>query len=112
MFQLYMLTAIKGKKTFNVYLFAAPPNIVGVIVTARTETLLTLEWAKMNNFSYIFRYSNGTETPLIVSTNGSVLRYTVSSLSPGTKYTFVLYAVFKGVKHSAFNFTAVTSKSF
>ncbi|KAK3571665.1 hypothetical protein QTP86_015979 [Hemibagrus guttatus] len=90
---------------------APPPKIIGVVVKARTETLLTLEWTKMNNFSYILRYSNGTETPLTVSTHGSVLRYTVSSLSPGTKYTFVLYAVLKGVKHSAFNFTAVTSPS-
>ncbi|XP_026802950.1 tenascin-X isoform X4 [Pangasianodon hypophthalmus] len=90
---------------------ASPPNVMGVFVKARTETLLTLEWTKMNNFSYILRYSNGTETPLTVSADGSVLRYTVSSLSPGTKYTFVLYAVFKGVKHSAFNFTAVTSPS-
>lgn len=85
---------------------------MGVSVKARSETLLTLEWSKVNSFSYILRYSNGTETPLTVSANGSVLRYTVSPLSPGTKYTFVLYAVFKGVKRSASSFTAVTSKSF
>lgn len=64
----------------------------------------------MKNFSYILKYSNGTETPLIVSADGSVVRYTTSSLAPGTKYTFVLYAVLKGVKQSNFSFTAVTSK--
>lgn len=85
---------------------------MSVSVKARTETMLTLEWTKVKNFSYILRYSNGTETPLSVSADGSVLTYTVSSLSPGTKYTFVLYAMFKGVKQSTFSFTAVTSKIF
>lgn len=91
---------------------AASPDVRGVFIKARTETQLTLEWNKVNNFSYILRYSNGTETPLTVTADESVLRYTVSSLSPGTKYTFVLYAVFKEVKHSAFSITAVTSKIF
>ncbi|XP_027017881.2 fibronectin-like isoform X2 [Tachysurus fulvidraco] len=90
---------------------ASPPKVIGVTVKARSETLLTLEWTKVNNYNYILGYSNGTETPLTVSAHGSVLRYTVSSLSPGTKYAFVLYAVFKGVKQRAFNFTAVTSPS-
>ncbi|XP_017307101.1 receptor-type tyrosine-protein phosphatase eta isoform X3 [Ictalurus punctatus] len=90
---------------------ASPPKSVGVIIKARTETLLTLEWSKVNNFSYILRDSNGTEIPLTVSADGSVLRCTVSSLSPGTKYSFVLYAMLKGLKHSTFNFTAVTSPS-
>lgn len=85
---------------------------MGVFVKAQTETMLTLEWNKVKNCSYVLRYSNGTETPLTVSADGPVLRYTVSSLSPGTKYTFVLYAVFKGVKQSNFSFTAVTSKIF
>ncbi|KAF7708009.1 fibronectin-like isoform X2 [Silurus meridionalis] len=90
---------------------ASPPKILGVAVKARSETLLTLEWSKAKDFSYILGYGNGTETPLTVSAEGSVVRYTVSSLSPGTKYSFVLYAVFKGVRQSAFNFTAVTSPS-
>lgn len=72
--------------------------------------MLSLEWSKEKNFSYILRYSNGTETPLIASADASVLRHTVSSLAPGTMYTFVLYAVLKGVKQSNFSFTAVTSK--
>ncbi|KAI5624127.1 receptor-type tyrosine-protein phosphatase H [Silurus asotus] len=88
-----------------------PPKILGVAVKARSETLLTLEWSKAKDFSYVLGYGNGTETPLTVSAEGSVMRYTVSSLSPGTKYSFVLYAVFKGVRQSAFNFTAVTSPS-
>lgn len=97
---------------YDLSLSAAPPKSVGVIIKARTETLLTLEWSKVNNFSYILRDSNGTEIPLTVSADGSVLRCTVSSLSPGTKYSFVLYAMLKGLKHSTFNFTAVTSKIF
>ncbi|XP_062848051.1 receptor-type tyrosine-protein phosphatase H-like [Trichomycterus rosablanca] len=43
--------------------------------------------------------------------NSSVLTHTVFSLSPGTRYSFTLYTVFKGVKSKGFNFTAVTIPS-
>ncbi|XP_076826378.1 receptor-type tyrosine-protein phosphatase H-like isoform X2 [Brachyhypopomus gauderio] len=87
----------------------APANVAVVSVKARTETELLLEWNKVQNSSYILRYSNGTETPLTVSTEGPTMTHTVSSLSPGTKYTFTLYTVSKGLKSSGYNFAAVTS---
>lgn len=87
-----------------------PSNVIGVFIKARTETELILQWNKVNNFSYTLKYSNGTETPLTVLMNSSVLTYTVFSLSPGTRYSFTLYSISKSVKSKGFNFTAVTSK--
>ncbi|KAL7886711.1 hypothetical protein AOLI_G00044320 [Acnodon oligacanthus] len=88
-----------------------PPNVASVSVKARTETELTLEWNKVTNVGYILKYFNGTEIPLSASMGGSTVTYTVSSLSAGTKYTFTLYTVLKGVRSSGFQFTVVTSPS-
>lgn len=38
--------------------------------------------------------------------------YTVTSLSPGTKYNFTLYSALNGVRSRGYQFTAETSKSY
>uniref|UniRef100_A0A8B9REH6 Fibronectin type-III domain-containing protein n=1 Tax=Astyanax mexicanus TaxID=7994 RepID=A0A8B9REH6_ASTMX len=80
---------------------------------SRTETELILEWNKVNNsdnYSYRLIYNimnitiNGSDFE-----NDTVTR-NISSLSPGTKYTFTLYTVFEEVESSGFYFSSVTSK--
>ncbi|XP_066539868.1 receptor-type tyrosine-protein phosphatase H-like isoform X2 [Hoplias malabaricus] len=101
----FFADAIRGQTAL------APPNVASVSVKSRTETELNLEWNKINNISYILRYINGTEISFSVAMDGPTVMYTVSSLSPGTRYTFTLYTVFKGTRSSGFQITAVTTPS-
>uniref|UniRef100_W5KEP9 protein-tyrosine-phosphatase n=2 Tax=Astyanax mexicanus TaxID=7994 RepID=W5KEP9_ASTMX len=92
---------------------SAPSKVYSAFVRSRTETGLTLQWNKVNNsssYSYRLNY-NGINITINGSEGGSVVNYTVSSLSPGTKYTFTLYTVFEGVESSGFNFASVTTPS-
>ncbi|XP_072535323.1 receptor-type tyrosine-protein phosphatase H-like [Salminus brasiliensis] len=88
-----------------------PASVNSVSVKSRTETNLTLQWNKVNNsssYSYRLNY-NGINNTINGSVGGSVVTHTVSSLSPGTKYTFTLYTVFEGVESSGYTFTSVTT---
>lgn len=82
-------------------------------VKARSENAMTFEWSKVNNsnaYIYILKQSNGSEAYIPMYWEGSIATYTVSSLRPGTKYTFTLFTVFGGERSSGYNFSAVTSK--
>ncbi|XP_072547530.1 receptor-type tyrosine-protein phosphatase H-like isoform X1 [Salminus brasiliensis] len=90
-----------------------PSSVDSISVKSRTETELTLEWNKVNNsssYSYRLNY-NGRNNTINGSVGGSVVTHTVSSLSPGTKYTFTLYTVLEGVESSGYTFTSVTISS-
>ncbi|XP_072547508.1 receptor-type tyrosine-protein phosphatase H [Salminus brasiliensis] len=112
-FTLY--TVLEGVESSG-YTFTSvttPSSVNSVSVKSRTETNLTLEWNKVNNsssYSYRLNY-NGINNTINGSVGGSVVTHTVSSLSPGTKYTFTLYTVFEGVESSGYNFTSVTTPS-
>ncbi|KAL2078499.1 hypothetical protein ACEWY4_026184 [Coilia grayii] len=99
------------------YIFSvvtAPPDVTQVNVKTRSETHLQLEWNKVGNndeYNYTLRYSNGTETSITGSEGGTTVTHTVSSLSPGTKYSFTLFTVFEGVISSGYNFSEVTVPS-
>lgn len=88
---------------------SVPVGIDRVNVTAQNDQLV-LSWQKVknSNTSYMLRDDNKTEISILGLHNLSVLTYTVSSLSPGTKYNFTLYTIFEGVRSRGLNFTAVT----
>ncbi|XP_057178610.1 uncharacterized protein LOC130547006 [Triplophysa rosa] len=87
-------------------------NVPGVFVVARSETELTLGWYDDNsNCSYILRGSHGDQHINSSEYLGGVVTHTVSSLSPGTEYTFTVFTVFEGAQSSGDNFTTVTSPS-
>ncbi|XP_030622916.1 fibronectin-like [Chanos chanos] len=111
-FTLYTVFEDVRSSGYNFSNVTIPSNVDSVSVTDRTETALTLQWNKVNNsneYSYTLTFSNGTEIPITASEGSDTVTYTVSSLSPGTKYTFTLYTVFEGVRSSGFNFSAVAS---
>lgn len=89
---------------------SVPVNVLRVNVTHRYENQLVLSWEKVNSSSagYILRQNNINETSVTELDEGSVVTYTVSSLSPGTKYTFTLYTVFEGVRSRGLNFSSAT----
>ncbi|XP_030622910.1 fibronectin-like [Chanos chanos] len=90
-----------------------PSNVDSVSVTDHTETALTLQWNTVNNnneYSYNLTFNSGPEISITASEGSDIVTFTVSSLSPGTKYTFTLYTVFEGVRSSGHNICTVTSK--
>ncbi|KAG9283552.1 receptor-type tyrosine-protein phosphatase H-like [Astyanax mexicanus] len=112
-FTLYTVFEGVESSGFNFTSVTTPSTVTHVLVKSRTETELILEWDKVNNsdsYSYRLNY-DGININISGSEGGSVVNYTVSSLSPGNKYTFTLYTVFEEVESSGFNFTSVTTPS-
>ncbi|XP_076144846.1 uncharacterized protein LOC143127314 isoform X2 [Alosa pseudoharengus] len=89
----------------------APPDVTQVNVVNRSEIHLKLQWTKVNNnrsYNYTLRDSSGQESSITGSDAFNKVTHTVSSLSPGTKYSFILFTVFEGVRSTGFNFSEVT----
>lgn len=95
---------------FCLFFIPVPVNVARVIVTQRFADRLELSWeeVKSNNTNYILRHSSKAETTITVLAENSVMTHTVSSLSPGTRYSFTLYTVFEGVRSRGLTFTSVT----
>ncbi|KAI4900015.1 hypothetical protein NFI96_005109 [Prochilodus magdalenae] len=110
-FTLYTVFGGERSSGYNFSAVTMPVSVPRVNVTQRNENYLVLSWEKVksNNISYILNHTNGTETLIADSdNNSSEVTFTVTSLSPGTKYTFTLYTVFDGVRSRGLKFSAVT----
>ncbi|XP_031416877.1 receptor-type tyrosine-protein phosphatase H-like isoform X2 [Clupea harengus] len=86
---------------------ATVPSAAEVKVTNRAETELTLQWSTVNSTDYILLDSSGEN----ISFSGPLERtmtQTVSSLSPGTEYSFTLRTIFE-TKTNEYNFSSVTT---
>ncbi|XP_077100377.1 receptor-type tyrosine-protein phosphatase H-like isoform X2 [Siphateles boraxobius] len=93
---------------------AVPSNVESVTVFDRNESDIILKWEKVNNrddYTYELKYWNKDGPPIYVSQTDSLVEHTVTSLSPGTEYSFTLYTVFEDVKSSGYNFSNVTVPS-
>ena len=98
---------------FDDVFVSAPPNTDSFISAAQDETSITLQWNKVNNFSYILRF-NGTDINIPAPNGTGPVTHTVSSLTAGTSYTFILYSVFLPdfLRSSGVSLTAATGKIF
>ncbi|XP_049916556.1 receptor-type tyrosine-protein phosphatase H-like isoform X4 [Epinephelus moara] len=89
----------------NIIAFTAPPDAEGFKSVGQSETNITLQWKRVNDFvNYALVYF-GKEINISL-TEEEPIKYTVPELTSGTKYDFTLYSVFEtvrssGVKHSA-----------
>ncbi|XP_051538698.1 receptor-type tyrosine-protein phosphatase H-like [Myxocyprinus asiaticus] len=115
-FTLYTVLNDRMSDGYNFSNVTVPSNVESVAVIARTEFELTLQWAKVNNnsnYTYVLKFSNGTDTGSQISRSetDAVETHTVSNLSAGTLYSFTLYTVFEGERSSGFNFSSVTVPS-
>ncbi|MED6295510.1 hypothetical protein CHARACLAT_032615, partial [Characodon lateralis] len=85
-----------------------PPNAEGFTVSAQDETSITLQWNKVNdNASFVIQFKGG-EISIIAPVAAGLVTHTVSSLSPGTNYTFTLFSVLDDVRSSGVSITAAT----
>ncbi|XP_056883407.1 C-type mannose receptor 2-like isoform X1 [Takifugu flavidus] len=86
-----------------------PPNAANLKLVQRNETALTLQWDRVKfNVSFILQSGSRKMTILVPYGNGPI-SYTVSSLTPGTQYTFILFSVLDHITSSGVNITAVTA---
>ncbi|KAI4899006.1 hypothetical protein NFI96_024080, partial [Prochilodus magdalenae] len=109
-FTLYTVFEGLESSGFTFTSVTTPSSVDSVSIKSRNETALTLEWNKVNNsidYSYRLNY-NGQNINISGTERDSLVTVTISSLSPGTKYTFTLYTVLEGVESSGFTFTNVT----
>ncbi|XP_036002507.1 tenascin-like [Fundulus heteroclitus] len=87
----------------------APKNAEAVRASEQTETSITLQWNKVSsNTSFVLQF-NGTETNISAPDGDVPVNHTVTSLSAGTKYTFMLFSVFENIRSSEVQLTAVTA---
>ncbi|XP_039522534.1 receptor-type tyrosine-protein phosphatase H-like isoform X2 [Pimephales promelas] len=88
-----------------------PANVANV-KTSQTETELTFQWDIVDgNTNYSYKLMGDSAPIVLINATGQVVTYTVSSLSPGTNYSFTLYTVFNGSQSDGYNFSAVTVPS-
>ncbi|XP_054906958.1 receptor-type tyrosine-protein phosphatase eta-like [Poeciliopsis prolifica] len=87
----------------------APKSAGGFRASSQDETSITLQWNKENNnISFVLQF-NDTETSISAPYGNGPVKHTVSSLGPGTRYTFTLFSVFNNIRSSGVRVTAATS---
>ncbi|XP_014834961.1 PREDICTED: receptor-type tyrosine-protein phosphatase H-like, partial [Poecilia mexicana] len=87
----------------------APENAEGFRASGQNESSITLQWNKGDNSTSFVLQFNGTETNISSPDGDGPVTHTVTSLTAGTRYTFILYSVFEGVRSSGVQLTAVTA---
>ncbi|XP_032438460.1 uncharacterized protein LOC116732421 [Xiphophorus hellerii] len=86
-----------------------PPNAEGFTASAQDESSITLQWNKINiNTSFVLQF-DGVETFISAPDGDGPVTHTVSSLTPGTNYTFTLFSVLDNVRSSGVSITAATA---
>ncbi|XP_019126620.2 receptor-type tyrosine-protein phosphatase H isoform X2 [Larimichthys crocea] len=86
-----------------------PPNAEDFKSIGQSESSITLQWGRVEDFlNYTLRY-NEIERNVTVSVGDVNVTETIQELTSGTEYNFTLYTVFGNVKSSGVNLTAVTA---
>ncbi|KAM9424712.1 receptor-type tyrosine-protein phosphatase H-like isoform 2-T2 [Pholidichthys leucotaenia] len=105
-FNLYAVFDTVRSSGVNHSAVTVPERVKDVIVSDQSETSITLEWEKVNDFtSYILQYDKNSVN---ISNTQTSVKHTVPNLTPGTKYDFTLIAVFEGVNSAEYTFINVT----
>ncbi|XP_039465292.1 tenascin-like isoform X9 [Oreochromis aureus] len=107
-FTLYSVFENVRSSGVSITAVTAPQNSEGLISSGQTENSITLQWNKVNNKIRFILQFNDTETNISVPDEDGPVTHTVSSLTPGTQYTFTLYSVFENIRSSGVSITAVT----
>ncbi|XP_014832985.1 PREDICTED: receptor-type tyrosine-protein phosphatase H [Poecilia mexicana] len=85
-----------------------PPNAGGFRPSTQDESSISLQWNKINNSTSFVLQFNGTETNIRAADGDGPVTHTVSSLTAGTRYTFILFSVLDGVRSSGVELTTAT----
>ena len=98
----------------KLFVFLAPENVQNVTVLTQTESSITLTWDKVKNIStYFLKYDNNDndkEDFINETTEDTSVTNTVTDLSAGTKYEFLLLTTHNGVNSTGFNISAATGR--
>ncbi|XP_007543447.1 receptor-type tyrosine-protein phosphatase H-like [Poecilia formosa] len=87
----------------------APENAEGFRASGQNESSITLQWNKGDKSTSFVLQFNGTETNISSPDGDGPVNYTVSSLTAGTRYTFILFSMFENIRSSGVQFEAVTA---
>ncbi|XP_016533233.1 deleted in malignant brain tumors 1 protein-like [Poecilia formosa] len=97
-----LFSVFEGIRSSGVQLTAvtAPQNAEGFQKSGQYKSSITLQWNKINNNTSFVLQCDGTETNISVPDGDGPVIHTVSSLIPGTRYTFSLFSVFESIRSS------------
>ncbi|XP_023267051.1 receptor-type tyrosine-protein phosphatase H isoform X2 [Seriola lalandi dorsalis] len=86
----------------------APRNADGFKSVNQSESSITLQWEKVDNIlNYTLKFNEG-EKDVTASEGQEPVKHTISGLTSGTEYNFILYTVLREIKSSGVNLTAFT----
>nr|XP_043870603.1 receptor-type tyrosine-protein phosphatase H-like isoform X2 [Solea senegalensis] len=92
----------------NLTAATAPRNAQEFKSVGRTETSVTLQWKKVQQFSTYTLVYNGREINVTAQDGNEHVTQTIPDLSNGTKYDFRLFTVFENIRSSGVNLAAAT----
>ncbi|XP_076616431.1 receptor-type tyrosine-protein phosphatase H-like isoform X3 [Chaetodon auriga] len=121
----HTISGLTSGTTYDFILFTVFENVnsSGVNLTAATaplnakefrpigqnETSITLQWAKVDGLlNYMLLYGE-EKIDVSASAEHEQVTHTISGLTSGTKYDFILFTVFENVNSSGVNLTAATA---
>ncbi|XP_029311807.1 receptor-type tyrosine-protein phosphatase H-like isoform X2 [Cottoperca gobio] len=107
-FILYSLFEKVRSSGVNVRAVTAPRNTEEFELVRRNETSITVQWKKVVNILNYTLVYNEINLYITASEGRDKVTYTISGLTSGTKYDFILYSLFENVRSSGVNFSAVT----
>uniref|UniRef100_A0A3B4VN80 protein-tyrosine-phosphatase n=2 Tax=Seriola dumerili TaxID=41447 RepID=A0A3B4VN80_SERDU len=86
----------------------APRNADGFKSVNQSQTSITLQWKKVDNIlNYTLKF-NEEEKNVTVSEGQEQVKHTISGLTSGTEYNFILYTVLREIRSTGVNLTAFT----
>ncbi|XP_070846584.1 receptor-type tyrosine-protein phosphatase H-like isoform X7 [Chaetodon trifascialis] len=93
----------------NLTAATAPPNAKEFRPIGQNETSITLQWGKVNgSLDYTLVYGD-KKINVSASAEHEQVTHTISGLTSGTTYVFILFTVFENVSSSGVNLTAATA---
>ncbi|KAF3704484.1 Receptor-type tyrosine-protein phosphatase eta [Channa argus] len=107
-----LFTVFKNVRSTGVNLSAvtAPTNAENFRSVGQNETSITLQWKKVDDIlDYVLQYGNISGANVRGEANNDNVTYTASHLNSGTQYNFTLFTVFKNVRSTGVNLSAVTA---
>ncbi|XP_016522325.1 receptor-type tyrosine-protein phosphatase H-like, partial [Poecilia formosa] len=109
-----LFSVFEGIRSSGVQLvaFLAPQNAEGFTKSGQYKSSITLQWNKINNSTSFVLQFNSTETNINAPDGDGPVTHTVSSLTPGTKYTFTLFSVFESIRSSGVQLIAFLEPSY
>ncbi|XP_067345489.1 receptor-type tyrosine-protein phosphatase H-like isoform X12 [Channa argus] len=107
-----LFTVFENVSSTGVHLISvtAPTNAENFRSVGQNETSITLQWKKVDDIlDYVLQYGNISGANVRGEANNDNVTYTASHLNSGTQYNFTLFTVFKNVRSTGVNLSAVTA---